>query len=64
MFVLNTGGFVASIYFQNAKNTFNRNRFKCYYIIYTDNIDRFGIKATTFKINNSSIVTSICPKYY
>ena len=35
-----------------------------YYIIYTNLFHRPGIKATISKINNFSIVTSICPKYY
>ena len=36
-----------------------------YYIIYdTNHFDRSGIKATIYKFNNFSIVTSICPKCY
>ena len=35
-----------------------------YYIIYTNDFDRPGIKATICKANNFSIVTSICRKYY
>ena len=35
-----------------------------YYIIYTNDFDRPGIKSTICKINNFSIVISICPKYY
>ena len=35
-----------------------------YYIFYTDHLDRLGMKATICKINNLSIVTSICPKQY
>ena len=35
-----------------------------YYIIYTNHFDRPDIKATICKINNFSIVISICPKYY
>ena len=35
-----------------------------YYIIYTNDFDRPGIKATIFKANNFSFVTSICRKYY
>ena len=34
------------------------------YIIYTNHFDRAGIKVIICKINNFSIVTSICPKYY
>ena len=35
-----------------------------YYIVYTNQFDRLGIKATICKINNIFIVISICPKYY
>ena len=35
-----------------------------YYVIYTNHFDRPGIKVTICKINNFSIVTSICPKYH
>ena len=35
-----------------------------YYIIYANHFDRPGIKVTILKINNFSIATSICPKYY
>ena len=35
-----------------------------YYIIYANHFGRPGIKATICKINNFSIVTSICTKYY
>ena len=34
------------------------------YIIYTNHFDTPGIKATICKMNNFSIVTSVCPKYY
>ena len=34
-----------------------------YYIIYTNQFDRPGIKVTMRKINNFSIVTSTWPKY-
>ena len=34
------------------------------YIIYTNHFDRPDIKAAICKINNFSIVSSICPKYY
>ena len=35
-----------------------------YYIIYTNHFDRPGIKAPICKMNNFSIFTSICLKYY
>ena len=35
-----------------------------YYIIYANHFDRPGIKLTLLKINNFSIATSICLKYY
>ena len=35
-----------------------------YYIIYANHFHRDGIEATICKINNFSVVTSICPKYY
>ena len=35
-----------------------------YYIIYINHFDRPGVKATICKVNNFSIVISICPKYY
>ena len=34
------------------------------YITDTNHFNRPGIKATICKIENFSIVTSICPKYY
>ena len=51
-FVLNIGSFIVSIYFPNANNTFYGNRFKFYYIIYTNHFERPDIKATICKINN------------
>ena len=35
-----------------------------YYIIYANHFDRLDIKETMLKINDFSIATSICPKYY
>ena len=35
-----------------------------YYIIYANHFDRPVIKETMLKINNFSIATSICSKYY
>ena len=35
-----------------------------YHITYTNLLNSPGIKATICKINNFSIVTSICPKYH
>ena len=35
-----------------------------YCIIYANHYDRPGINVTILKINNFSVVTSICPKYY
>ena len=35
-----------------------------YCIIYTNHFDRSSIKAIVCKINNFSVVISICPKYY
>ena len=35
-----------------------------YYIIYTNHLDRPGIKATICTITKFSFFTSICPKYY
>ena len=43
--------------------TFYWNKFDCY-VIYSTHFDRPDIKATVGKINNFSVVTSICPKYY
>ena len=35
-----------------------------YCIIYANHFDRPSINVTILKINNFSVVTSICPKYY